>query len=259
MDMPPIDALGYRARISILLPASNTIGEPEFAMLKPIGVTNQTFRLAPTPPAKSATVGNLETYAGSVKEKIQPFEDAINVALQATPKVILLAYSMDTFRGGVAGAKAMEDGLKAAAKGVPVIVPALAYLDALNVLGLKPGATIAGLTPYHPKEDEEVRNFFVDAGYKVTRVHGFKCNGGAEIAAVTEPQIIDALRGLAADKPQAIVLPGTNMASMKVADQAAAWLGIPVLCCNTVCYWSALRAAGITDRMSGFGPLLAWH
>jgi maleate isomerase len=255
--MAPVDALGYRARISILLPASNTIGEPECAMLAPVGVTNQTVRLAPTP--AGANVGNLETYRGGLAAKVPPIEDAIRVALQATPKAIILAHAMDTFRGGVAGAKAMHEALLPSAKDVPVIIPSLAYLDAFAALGLKPGARIAGLTPYWPKEDEDLRGFLVDAGYQVTRVLGLKCNGGAEIAAVTEPQIVTALRELAADSPQAIVLPGTNMASTRIADQASIWLGVPVLCCNTVCYWSALRTAGIQDRMSGFGPLLAKH
>ncbi len=255
--MPPVDALGYRARISILLPASNTIGEPECAQLAPVGVTNQTVRLAPTPPSATATVGGLETYRGALAAKIPPIEDAIRVALQATPKAIILAHAMDTFRGGVDGAKAMADALAPSANGVPVVIPSLAYLDALNAMGVKPGARIAGLTPYWPKEDEDLKAFFVDAGYEVTRVTGLKCNGGAEIAGVTEAQIIAALRDLAADRPGAIVLPGTNMASTRVADQATAWLGLPVLCCNTVCYWRALRTAGIEDRITGFGPLLA--
>ena len=257
--MAPVDALGYRARISILLPASNTIGEPECAQLAPVGVTNQTVRLAPTPPSATATVGGLETYRGGLAAKVPPIEDAIRVALQATPKAIILAHAMDTFRGGVAGAKAMHEALLPSASGVPVIIPALAYLEAFKAMGLKPGARIAGLTPYWPKEDADLRDFFVDAGYEVTRVIGLKCNGGAEIAAVTETQIVNALRDLAADTPDAIVLPGTNMASTRVADQAANWLGIPVLCCNTVCYWSALRTAGIADRISGFGPLLSQH
>ena len=97
-----IDALGYRAKIGILLPASNTIGQPEYDMLAPAGVTNQVVRMAPTP--RGTTAGNLETYRGELADKIPPIATAITTILQCTPQVIVLAHAMDTFRGGVAGA-----------------------------------------------------------------------------------------------------------------------------------------------------------
>ena len=37
------DALGHRAKIGILVPATNTIVEPELAAMQPPGVTNQLF------------------------------------------------------------------------------------------------------------------------------------------------------------------------------------------------------------------------
>ena len=38
------DALGQRAVFSVVLPATNSIAEPDMALLRPPGVTNQTFR-----------------------------------------------------------------------------------------------------------------------------------------------------------------------------------------------------------------------
>ena len=37
------------------------------------------------------------------------------------------------------------------------------------------------------------------------------------------------------------------------------WLDKPVIAINTATYWHALRKAGVTDRMDGFGKLLAEH
>ena len=40
------DALGYRAKIGILVPATNTIVEPEMAAMQPPGVTNHVSRMS---------------------------------------------------------------------------------------------------------------------------------------------------------------------------------------------------------------------
>ena len=40
------DSLGYRAKIGVLVPATNTIVEPEMALLQPKGVTNHISRMS---------------------------------------------------------------------------------------------------------------------------------------------------------------------------------------------------------------------
>ncbi len=55
----------------------------------------------------------------------------------------------------------------------------------------------------------------------------------------------------------AIVQVGTNLSMVRLAAAAEMWLGKPVIAINTATYWHALRANGITDRMEGFGRLLA--
>jgi maleate isomerase len=52
---------------------------------------------------------------------------------------------------------------------------------------------------------------------------------------------------------------GTNLAMARLAGQAEIWLKKPVVAINTAIYWHALRGAGITDRMSGFGSLMEQH
>jgi maleate isomerase len=37
------------------------------------------------------------------------------------------------------------------------------------------------------------------------------------------------------------------------------WLGKPVIAINTAIYRLALRASGISDKVSGWGPLLEVH
>ena len=254
---PGPDVLGYRAKIGILVPASNTIAQPELDMLAPLGVTNQVARMRPTPPGKVG--GNLESYRDGIDTQVPVIAEAVEMALHTKPSAMILAHSMDTFRGAMDGARLLQERLDERTHGVPLVLPSLAYLAALKALGLGPGARLAAITPYWPPEDAHVDAFFTSAGYKVTRVLGMKRQGAFAISATTAAELTAGLRELAKDSPDVIVQPGTNLASVKLAAEASAWLGIPVLPCNTVAYWYALRTIGVMDKMQGFGALFSEH
>ena len=118
---------------------------------------------------------------------------------------------------------------------------------------------IAVLTPHQPRGDEQVRRYFEEAGYTIPRLIGLKCPSPVHIAHVTRPQVTEALRALDGDDVDALVQVGTNLAAIDACAEAERWLGKPVLAINAATYWHALRADGITDRMDGFGSLLAAH
>ena len=56
---------------------------------------------------------------------------------------------------------------------------------------------------------------------------------------------------------EALVAFGANLPFAKLADEAERWLDKPVLQINATTYWHALRSAGITDKVYGYGSLLA--
>ena len=66
-----------------------------------------------------------------------------------------------------------------------------------------------------------------------------------------------ALRELDGDDVDAIVQVGTNLSMVQLAAAAEFFLGKPVIAINTATWWHALRAAGIDDRIEGFGRLLS--
>jgi maleate isomerase len=119
--------------------------------------------------------------------------------------------------------------------------------------------TIGVLTPYQPVGDAQVAGFFAENGWTVTAVHSLKRPSEVLIGHATTADLIDGLKTLAAQKVDAIVQAGTDLAMADVAAQAEHWLGIPVIAINVATYWSALRENGIDDRIFGFGSLLAEH
>ncbi len=118
---------------------------------------------------------------------------------------------------------------------------------------------MSAITPYFPPGNVQVSEFFQDAGFDVVRVLGLRRPRSIEIASTPMQSVRDALEELAKDKPDVIIQPGTNLALARFSVVASAWLGIPVVSCNTATYWHAMRSLGIRDRLDGFGPLFSEH
>ena len=249
------DALGSRAKIGVMVPTTNTIVQPEFDDLRPPGVTNHVARIEPS--SAGIAPGDVETYAKRLERGNATILKGIGDLVPCAPDMIVLAHSINSFRGGFVGARKMKAELETHAGGTPVILPSLAFLAALDVLGV--GQRVSVLTPFWAPGDAQVRTFLESAGHSVCRIKGLECPGPLSIASVRADDITRLLDELAADKPDVILQPGTNMASARVA--AVAWErhGIPVLSCNTTTYWHALRSLSINDRRTGFGALMAEH
>lgn len=250
------DALGDRAKIGVLVPATNTIAQPEYEALRPHGVSNHVSRMAPSARA-GMHAGRMEDYRRSLARGEEHMLAAMELLLPCRPDGIVLGHSIDTFRDGVRGADALQRSLQQHSGGRPVVLPGHSFLRALDALGA--GRRIAALTPYWPPGDEQVRGFFADAGYEVSRIIGLQCVGPLAIASTPQHVVVEALRALAADGPDVIVQPGTNLATVRLAAEAERWLGIPVLSCNAVVYWDALRRLGIDDRRDDAGVLWREH
>lgn len=245
------DGLGWRAKIGVLVPATNTIAQPEYEAMRPAGVTNHVTRMAPVDRGGN---GDLAAYRASLDRSTDHIKAALDLVMPCEPDALLLGHSIDTFTDDVASAEAMRAELTDYAKGVPMFLPSLAFLAGLKAMNI--GRRIAVLTPYFPPGDERVVHFFTSAGFEIVRLIGMKCPTPLSIAAITEADTVAALQSLAVEDVDAIIEPGTNAPAARLAGEALRWIGKPVIACNTVTYWHALRSLGIADRVPGFGPLL---
>lgn len=246
------DRLGYRLKIGIVVPSTNTTVQPETDAMRPHGVTNHIARIH---------IGDLpltnDTEFEQMVEAIGPdLFGAVDRVMTCQPQHLVMGMSIPTFWGGRAGAEGLLARLSQRA-GVPVTMGSMACADALRCY---PGVRRIGLlTPYQPVGDAHVRRFFEDSGYTVASVHSLKQPSEVQIAHATEARIRDALKALASSGVDAVVQAGTDLAVADLADEAERWLGLPVIAINTATYWSALRSSGIADRRIGLGSLFAEH
>lgn len=244
------DALGWRRKFGVMGPSTNTIVQPDFDAMRPVGVTNHYSRIF-TPDADAVSNESFRAGAELIGRNTL---DAVRSVMTCAPDHLVMGMSAVTFFDGRKGADRFVAGVREVS-GLDISVGSHACAAALQAYG---GGVrrIAVLSPYWPVMNAEVARYFGDMGYTVVRDIALECRSWTGIAAVTTAQCRDALRRLDGDDVDAIVQVGTNLSMVRLAAAAELWLGKPVVAINTATYWHALRANGITDRMEGFGRLL---
>jgi maleate isomerase len=244
------DVLGWRKTFGAIGPSTNTVVQPDFDAMRPIGVTNHYSRIF-TP---NSTALSNETFRAGIATISDNVMDAVKSVMTCAPDYLVMGMSAITFFGGRKGAdtfvRQMQD-----ATGIGISVGSHSTTAALQAYG---GVKrIAVLSPYWPVMNEAVIGYFGDMGFTVVRDIALQCTSWTAIAQVTPVQCRDALRKLDGDDVDALVQVGTNLSMIRLAAATEVWLGKPVVAINTATYWHALRASGIQDRMEGFGRLLS--
>jgi maleate isomerase len=242
------DTIGYRKRIGLVVPSTNTTVQPETESLRVPGVTCHTGRVT----IKERPLNTEEAFL----EHMQMMRDGIGVAIDqimtADLDHLILGIALETFWGGVAAANKLQTEIAQRA-GVGVTMGSSAMVAALEKFGAH---KLAILTPHQPRGDEMVRTYFREAGFDVVRLKGLKCATPRLIAQVPLADIRAALRELDGDDIEAMVTVGTALPAAEVAAEAERWLGKPVLAVNVVSFWHALRQCGVADRVYGHGRVL---
>ena len=244
------DSLGWRMKLAAIVPASNSVVQPEFDQMRPRGVTNQLARVA----IPDTPVGSEEDLAAVTAKIRADTEVAVDTVMSCTPAALIMAMGAETIWEGVLTPKELQAHLERRA-GVNVVLSGLATLAAMQKYG---GVRRIGvLTPYLPTGDAQVRRFYTDSGFEVVNLLGLRSASPALMAHEPPEKLRRAVRDLDDPSIELIVQVGSNLPFGQLAAEAERWLQKPVLASNTCCYWQALRQFGVDDKIDGFGSLLA--
>jgi maleate isomerase len=244
------DSLGFRLKLGIIAPSTNTSVQPEMDDMRPYGVTNHFGRLyIPDDP-----IENDDDFNRLMDNIRASMDEAATSVMTCQPDRLVMGMSSETFWDGLDGSNRLLERMQKLTGGIPVTMGSDAVRAALECYG--DIRRIAVITPYMPVGDEQVRRFFADCGYEIAALEGLKCNSPVQIAHVSERTLRDAINKINDPSIDAIVQVGTNLAMAKLAGIAEFWLDKPVIAINTAIYWHALRASGIDDRVPGFGSLM---
>ncbi len=248
-----VDTFGWRGKFGVITPSTNTIVQPDYDERRPAGVTNHVSRMhIPDDPVNSDADFN-----ELIRRIDVSLEEALDRVLTCKPDHIVLGISAESiWGGGLAPAEQIVRRIRAkAGQAMPVTQAAYAFPAALQALGIAPGATIGLVTPYFPVAEKHLKEYVEAVGYKLGKSTHLSCRGPTLIAHVDEPTLRDAVKQVDGPEIKAIIQFGANLAMSRVAVEAEAWLGKPVLAVNPTTYWHALRSHGIADRQAGQGRL----
>ena len=243
-----LDTLGYRQRIGIVVPSTNTTVQPECEMLRPPGVTNHTGRST----IKERPLNSEQAFFEHMEMMREGMRVAIDQIMTAGLDHLIIGIALETFWGGAAAADKLQAELAARA-GVGISMGSTAAVAALKAFGAR---RIAVLTPHQPRGDEIVRTYLKESGLEIVRLKGLAVQTPRMIAQVPAAGIRDALRELDGPDVDALLQVGTALPTVAIAAEAERWIGKPVLAINAVTYWHALRQCGIEDRVYGCGRVL---
>lgn len=240
-----------RLKIGVVTPSTNTTLEPDCHALAPAGITVHTARI----PIQNKKISGAAAYDEHVKAMRDGIGQAIEQIITCGPDHVIMGVALEAFWGGVEGSTRLEKELSSWT-GTKVSMGSISMHRALQAIGAK---RLAILTPHMPAGDEQVHQWFTEAGYDIAKLVGLRCESPRLIAEVSLEKMRETVMELNAENVDAIVQVGTNLQFMPMAAASELLLGKPVLALNAVMLWDALRLQGIRDPLVGYGQLFEQH
>ena len=239
----PAPQFGPAGRIGLVVPANNSVIEPEFWSVLPPGVALFATRILAR--------GDLTPDA--VRRMEGEMDRAVAELAATGVDVILLADMVTSF--------IMEPGWNrhrttavAAATGTPCASAWSAMADALAALGVR---RIALGTPYPAAIHALAPDFFAAEGLELAGHATLDILAMRDVPEVRPDRLAAFVQTL--PRAEAVVLLATDLPSFASIAALEAALGVPVITSNTALLWRALRLAGNAARIPSLGRLLDRH
>lgn len=241
------DAPGRRARIGLILLATDFATEGELARFLPGGrgadgdVAWFTSRVPNTNPV---TVANLRAMGPELART------AANILPGARLDAIAYGCTSGTV---VMGIEATRAQIAEGRPGVPVTTPAIAALAAFEALKVR---RLSVLTPYSREVNTAIAEFLMGHGCDIRAFASFNLDTDEAMSGVPARAIADAAASADTPESDAVFISCTALQAVGCVADLEARLGKPVVTSNQAMFWHAMRLAGVDDALPGQGTLL---
>jgi maleate cis-trans isomerase len=239
---------GWRAKIGVIVPPTNTVNEAEWNNVKPEGVTVHTARMA------------LHDDTTSEAGKAALHRDLSDAVRSLAPAgVAAIAYgctagSMISPRHALGQRMSDETGL-------PCVTTAAAIVDALEAMNI---SRVSVATPYDKRLNDHEVDFLTEQGIEVQAIEGLGlgANGPSDypqIHRVPSDRIVELAKSVDRTEAQALLISCTDLPTFNIIEQLESQLGKPVITSNQVTLWAVMRAVGLDDHLDSLGNLFLSH
>lgn len=229
---------GWRAKVGVVLPSSNTTVEPEFHRWFPDGVSLHCARMR----LRDVSVDALTDMANEADASAERLADA---------SVDAIAYACTTgsLVHGRQYAIELERRLTDAGS-APAIVTALSVVRSLKSLDAD---HVSIATPYRDELNEREVEFLETHGIQTVAISGLGLPDNRTIGSLNRRDIVQQIRTLDRDGADALFISCTNYPVLDVVDILERDVRIPIVTSNNATIWDLCRTVGI--ETDGPGPL----
>lgn len=231
---------GWRGRLGLIVPSSNTTMEMELHSALPEGVSLHTARV----PLKNVTEDEL------VKMNAMAIESA-KLLRDAGVELILYGCTSGSFIGGKDYEKEIEANIEEEVN-VPVVSTSTAIVEALKILDAH---SILVITPYTDEINQREREFLEANDFEVLDIRGLGIEDNTQIGKLEPYEAYRLAKATFVEEADAIFISCTNLRTFEVIEPLEEDLGIPVVTSNQASLWLALRQMDVMERIPWLGKL----
>lgn len=231
---------GYRQRIGLILPSTNTVMESELSRMVPEGISVHTTRVKLT----ATNPEGLKAMSVNAERAVDELESCLS-------DVMIYGCTSGSFLQGMEWEEQFRARLQSLAS-AKILTTSYACRLALEAMGRR---KVAIATPYIDSLNEAAKGYFTAAGYEIVNLQGL----GIEVASnigKNPPHISYRLgKEVVTPETELLFLSCTGLRTMEIVERLEQDLGIPVITSNGASLWAAMRAHGIKEQLQGYGSL----
>ena len=240
---PQFDNGPGKYRIGVIVMSTDYVTERDFANMRPSDdVVCFVARIPNSNDNNPESLSAMEHHLGATASLILP-----------GGRVDVIAYSC-TAASAILGQQRIEKAIWANKPGIPCVTPIQAAISALEAIDIK---RIAVVTPYQDSVNTHVRTRLEASGLTITNFLAFNFTDDTLMANLDPISIEAAI--IEADCPEAdaIFVSCTAIRACELISNLEKKLKKPIITAVQAMYWNALRLAGCTEKINGYGKLLS--
>lgn len=232
-----------RAKIGLLVLATNTTMEPEFYRMAPEGVSIHTARMFMAKETLTPKV-----LAALSKKAVK----AAKEVSQANVDVVVFGCTGGSFIKGVDYnlhlTKMVEEAVN-----IPTITASTAVINALRKLGVK---KVSVATPYPDFLNRKVVEFLEQNRLTVTDIKGLQITELRDLGRKPPEVAYKLVKKLNLDNADAVLISCTDFRTIEIISKLENDTGKPVVTSNQATMWEALNKVGMKEKIENYGRLL---
>jgi maleate isomerase len=144
-------------------------------------------------------------------------------------------------------------------RGAPTAKATSLISGVLRALGALQARRVVVVTPYLDEINAREAAYMERAGFQILDIQGMNLEHDSDMVRVAPDYIVELASSVDRADADAVFVSCGALRTLDVVQQLEDRLGKPVVCSNQAMMWDCLRLAGIHDRITGYGTLLAEH